>query len=39
MCGLDVGENYYKSKKENPVVKQCRRGRGSRGAGILWGVL
>lgn len=23
MCGLDVGENYNKSKKENPEVKQC----------------
>ena len=23
MCGLDMGENYNKSKKENPVVKQC----------------
>lgn len=23
MCGLDVGENYNKSKKENLVVKQC----------------
>lgn len=23
MCGLDVGENYNKSKKENPDVKQC----------------
>ena len=23
MCGLDMGENYYKSKKENPEVKQC----------------
>lgn len=23
MCGLDVGENYHKSKKENPEVKQC----------------
>jgi len=22
MCGLDVGENYNKSKKENPEVKQ-----------------
>lgn len=20
MCGLDIGENYNKSKKENPVV-------------------
>jgi len=23
MCGLDMGENYNKSKKENPDVKQC----------------
>ncbi len=23
MCGLDMGENYNKSKKENPKVKQC----------------
>lgn len=23
MCGLNVGENYNKSKKENPDVKQC----------------
>ena len=23
MCGLDMGENYNKSKKENPGVKQC----------------
>ena len=23
MCGLDMGENYNKSKKENPQVKQC----------------
>ena len=23
MCGLDMGENYNKSKKENPVVKKC----------------
>ena len=23
MCGLDIGENYNKSKKENPEVKQC----------------
>jgi len=23
MCGLDVEENYNKSKKENPEVKQC----------------
>lgn len=23
MCGLDLGENYHKSKKENPEVKQC----------------
>lgn len=23
MCGLDLGENYNKSKKENPVVVQC----------------
>lgn len=23
MCGLDMGENYNKSKKENPEVKQC----------------
>lgn len=23
MCGLDKGENYNKSKKENPEVKQC----------------
>lgn len=22
-CGLDLGENYNKSKKENPEVKQC----------------
>lgn len=21
--GLDMGENYNKSKKENPVVRQC----------------
>lgn len=25
MCGLDMGENYNKSKKENPEVKQCPR--------------
>ena len=23
MCGLNMGENYNKSKKENPEVKQC----------------
>ena len=23
MCGLDMGENYNKFKKENPEVKQC----------------
>ena len=23
MCGLDMGENYNKSKKENSEVKQC----------------
>lgn len=23
MCGLDMRENYNKSKKENPEVKQC----------------
>lgn len=23
MCGLDMGENYNKSKKENPEVRQC----------------
>ena len=23
MCGLDMGENYNKSKKENPVVSLC----------------
>ena len=23
MCGLDMGENYNKSKKEKPEVKQC----------------
>ena len=23
MCGLDMDENYNKSKKENPEVKQC----------------
>ena len=23
MCGLDMGENYNKSKKKNPEVKQC----------------
>lgn len=23
ICGLDMGENYNKSKKENPKVKQC----------------
>ena len=23
MCGLDMGENYNKSKKGNPEVKQC----------------
>lgn len=23
MCGVDMGENYNKSKKENPEVKQC----------------
>ena len=23
MCSLDMGKNYNKSKKENPVVKQC----------------
>ena len=25
MCGLDMGENYNKSKKENPEVKQCQQ--------------
>lgn len=29
MCGLDMGENYNKSKKENPEVKQCPRRRWS----------
>ncbi len=23
MCGLEMGENYNKSKKENPEVAQC----------------
>lgn len=23
MCGLEMGENYNKSKKENPEVTQC----------------
>lgn len=23
MCGLDMGENYNKSTKENPEVKKC----------------
>lgn len=23
MCGIDMGENYNKSKKENPEVKHC----------------
>lgn len=23
MCGLDMGENYNKSKKEDAIVKQC----------------
>ena len=23
MCGLDMSENYNKSKKEKPEVKQC----------------
>lgn len=23
LCGFDMDENYYKSKKENPDVKQC----------------
>ena len=23
MCGIEMGENYNKSKKENPEVKQC----------------
>lgn len=23
MCGLDMGENYNKSKKENPQVRVC----------------
>ncbi len=23
MCGLDMGENYNKSKKDNPEVKHC----------------
>lgn len=23
MCGLEMGENYNKSKKENSEVKQC----------------
>ena len=27
MCGLDMGENYNKSKKENPEVKQCPQGK------------
>lgn len=25
MCGLEMGENYNKSKKENPEVKQCSK--------------
>lgn len=28
MCGLDMGENYNKSKKENPEVKQCPQEKG-----------
>lgn len=27
MCGLDMGENYNKSKKENPEVKYCPQGK------------
>lgn len=23
MCGIDMGENYNKSKKEDTIVKQC----------------
>lgn len=23
MCGIEMGENYNKYKKENPEVKQC----------------
>lgn len=23
MCGIDMGENYNKSKKDNPDVKHC----------------
>lgn len=23
MCGLQMGQNYNKSKKENPVVRHC----------------
>lgn len=23
MCGIDMGENYNKSKKENPNIKHC----------------
>jgi len=23
LCGFDMGENYNKSKKENPIKKQC----------------
>ena len=23
MCGIEMGENYNKSKKENPEVKHC----------------
>lgn len=23
MCGINMGENYNKSKKDNPDVKQC----------------
>lgn len=25
MCGIDIGENYNKSKKDNPDVKHCRQ--------------
>ena len=28
MCGLDMGENYNKSKKENPEVKHCPQEKG-----------
>lgn len=23
MCGLEMGQNYNKSKKENPVARHC----------------